>query len=66
MLRSDECWVKTAMRLEQMIVGEVLEVLTTDEVSKVDLPAWCLETGNELISIVDGGDVYKIYIRKRV
>lgn len=58
--------VKTAMKLEQMSVGEVLEVLTTDVISKTDLPTWCEETGNELISVEDEGEVFKIYIRKKV
>jgi len=57
--------VKTAMRLEAMNVDQVLEVLTTDSISKADLPAWCKETGNELLSVKDEGEVFKIYIRKR-
>lgn len=58
--------VKTAMHLERMEVGQMLLVLTTDNISKTDLPAWCRETGNECVSMVDEGEVFKIYIRKRV
>ncbi|HEX21745.1 MAG TPA: sulfurtransferase TusA family protein [Actinobacteria bacterium] len=57
--------VKTAMRLETMDTDQILEVLTTDSISKVDLPAWCKETGNELVTVKDEGEVFKIYIRKR-
>jgi len=56
--------VKTAMQLEKMEIGEVLEVITTDEISKVDLPLWCEQTGNELIEIVEAGETFHIFIRK--
>lgn len=57
--------VKTAMELEKMEIGQVLEVLTTDQLSKKDLPAWCKETGNELICAIDDGNIYRIRIRKK-
>ncbi len=56
--------VKTAMQLEKMEIGEVLEVITTDEVSKVDLPLWCRQTGNELVEIVEDKQAFHIFVRK--
>ncbi len=56
--------VKTSLRLESMAIGETLEVITTDEISKADLPEWCKQTGNELIEIVERDGVIHIYIRK--
>lgn len=56
--------VRTSLKLEQMGLGEVVEVLTTDEVSKRDLPAWCKNTGHELLGIEEEGDIYKIFIKK--
>lgn len=56
--------VKTAMQLEKMELGEVLEVITTDEVSKVDLPLWCKQTGNELVDIVEDNETFRIFVRK--
>jgi len=56
--------VKTAMELEKLDLGQVLEVITTDEVSKVDLPEWCKQTGNELIEIVESDGAFHIFIRK--
>lgn len=56
--------VKTAMQLEKMELGEVLEVITTDEVSKVDLPLWCKQTGNELVDIVEDNETFHIFVRK--
>ncbi len=56
--------VKTAMELEKMKKGEIIEVLTSDHISKKDLPAWCKETGNSLVAVDDDGEVFKIKIRK--
>ncbi|MBI2412594.1 MAG: sulfurtransferase TusA family protein [Deltaproteobacteria bacterium] len=56
--------VKTALALEQMGVGEVLEVLTDDPVSKRDLPVWAESTGNKLLGIKEEEKTIKIYLRK--
>ncbi len=57
--------VKTSLKLESMAIGETLEVITTDEISKVDLPEWCRQTGNELIELVESDGAIHIYIRKK-
>jgi len=56
--------VKTAIKLEGMSPGEILEVVTTDEISKTDLPKWCEETGNTCVSVSDAADGFHIVIRK--
>jgi TusA-related sulfurtransferase len=56
--------VKTALELEQMKTGEVLEVLTDDPVSRKDLPVWAEATGNVLLGINDEDNTIKIYIKK--
>lgn len=56
--------VKTALALEQMSLGEVLEVLTDDPVSKKDLPVWAQSTGNELLGITEEDKTIKIYLKK--
>lgn len=58
--------VKTCLQLEKMEKGQILEVITTDPVSQTDLPAWCKNTGNELVSIKHDGDVAHIFIKKLV
>lgn len=57
--------VKTALELEKLAPGEVLEVITTDPVSQVDLPKWCQETGNCLLQVKKEADVFHIYIQKK-
>lgn len=56
--------VKTAIAIEQMGLGQILEVITDDPVSKRDLPVWAQNTGNELLQIKEEDKVIKIYLRK--
>jgi len=57
--------IKTKKAIEQMEPGQVLEILASDPGAKEDFPAWCKQTGHELLEIIEGGDVIKIYIRKK-
>ena len=54
----------TANKLKELELGQVLEVLADDEGIKVDAPAWCRATGNELLGIEEEAGGYKIYIKK--
>lgn len=56
--------VKTALALEQMEAGQVIEVLTDDPVSRRDLPLWAQNTGNELLEIKEEDKIIKIYLKK--
>ena len=56
--------VKTALALEQMETGEVLEVITDDPVSRRDLPVWAESTGNVLLGLKDEDKTIKIYLKK--
>ena len=58
--------VKTAQKIKEMQVGQVLEVLATDEGIKEDMPAWCRATGNEYLGVEGSGGEYKVYIRRLV
>ena len=56
--------VKTAKEVKNMRVGEVLEILATDEGIKTDMPAWCKATGQEFLGTDVDGEEYKVYIKK--
>jgi len=56
--------VKTALELERMGPGEVLEVLTDDPVSKKDLPVWAESTGNMVLDIKEEERTIRIYVKK--
>jgi len=44
--------------------GQVLEMLSTDPGSKNDIHAWARRTGNELVEVVENGNVIKFYLKK--
>ena len=58
--------LKTAQKIKEVDMGEVLEGLSDDEGAREDFPAWCDQTGNELLGIKEEGDTLKFYIRRKV
>lgn len=56
--------VKTALALEGMHAGQVIEILTDDPISKRDLPVWAEATGNKLLEIKEEDKMVKIYLKK--
>lgn len=56
--------IQTAKRLKELRVGEVLEILSTDEGIIEDMPAWCKMTGHEYLGLEKDGESYRVYIRK--
>lgn len=56
--------LKTSMKIKELKIGQVLEVLADDEGIKEDMPAWCKSTGNDYLGLERDGDVFKVYVRK--
>ncbi|WP_020375316.1 sulfurtransferase TusA family protein [Sulfobacillus thermosulfidooxidans] len=50
--------------IRQEPVGTVFEVWSTDGGSAKDIPEWVKRAGQELLSNVQDGDVYKIQVKK--
>ncbi|MFV0391367.1 MAG: sulfurtransferase TusA family protein [Paludibacteraceae bacterium] len=48
-------------------IGEddVMEVLSADEGTKVDIPKWCSKQGHEYLGFVEENGYFKIYLRKQ-
>jgi tRNA 2-thiouridine synthesizing protein A len=57
--------LKTAQKIKEVEVGQVLELLTDDEGAREDVPAWCDQTGNEFLGMEEEGDTLKFYIRRK-
>ncbi len=57
--------VETNRAVKQMQPGQVLEVISTDVGSKMDIPAWCNRTGNKLIASEERGGKFYYYVRRR-
>lgn len=57
--------VKTALALDKLKVGEVLEVIADDPTSRRDLPRWVETTGHQLVSVVEEGEkLTRVFIKK--
>jgi tRNA 2-thiouridine synthesizing protein A len=44
--------------------GEVYEVLSSDEGSKTDIPAWVQKAGHDMVSVVDEDGFRRFVVRK--
>ena len=56
--------IQTAIKIKGMKVGQVLEVTSTDEGIKGDMPAWCRMSGQEYLGMEEGDGVIRVYVRK--
>lgn len=56
--------IRTQKKAGRMAPGEVLELLADDAGVEVDIPAWCLSTGNEYLGILKEVDVYRVFVRR--
>jgi len=50
--------------LKNVEVGGLLKVIATDPGSVKDMPAFCTQTGNELVEWADEGGVYTFIIKR--
>jgi tRNA 2-thiouridine synthesizing protein A len=57
--------VKTSVKIKEIEVGEVLEVIATDEGIKEDMPAWCEATGHEFLGVDESEGEYRVYVRRK-
>lgn len=56
--------VKTAEKIKDLKIGQVLEVISDDEGIKEDMPAWCKRTGNEFLRREEREGEYRVYVKK--
>jgi tRNA 2-thiouridine synthesizing protein A len=56
--------LRTKEALEEMVNGQVLEVISTDTGSLKDIAAFCKQTGNELLETVELHLTYTFLIKK--
>lgn len=45
-------------------VGDVIEVLSSDQGSRTDIPAWIAKAGHELVEVVDEDGFARFVVRK--
>lgn len=56
--------IRTQDRIREIEPGEVLLLLADDSGVEVDIPAWCMSTGNEYLGLVAGDEAYRVYVRR--
>lgn len=56
--------VKAKLALEELVPGEVLQVLATDPASPSDFVSFCRETGNKLLKSERQGKVFAFLVEK--
>jgi len=57
--------LRTKKTLAEMQTGEVLKLKATDSGATHDIPAFCKQTGNELIATDNEGDTMIFYVKRR-
>jgi TusA-related sulfurtransferase len=45
--------------------GEVMEILSADEGTRVDIPKWCAKQGHEYLGTLEENGYYKIFMKKK-
>jgi len=56
--------LKTKERMDQIAVGEVLEVLADDPASKPDITAWAKRAGQQILTIEKTREGFRFLIQK--
>ncbi len=44
--------------------GQIMEVLSSDEGTKKDLPKWCKKKNHELLGTIDEAGYFRIFLKK--
>jgi len=55
---------RTRMELDDMKIGEILEVLADDPAAEADIRALAKNLGQELLSVTNEGNTVRILIKK--
>lgn len=59
--------VKLKLEIEKVELNQVVELLADDPGVLEDLPAWCKETNNKLLSLKKNNeDIFVAYVEKKV
>ena len=56
--------LKSKKAIDALEPGQILEVLGTDEGSRIDLPGWCERVGHTYLGVKEEGSYFKFYIKK--
>lgn len=57
--------VRANLVMQELAVGEVIEIIATHPDSATDIPGWCHHSGNTLVHSEVHDSTYRYYVRKR-
>ena len=57
--------VKLSVAIKEVPVGEVIQVIATEEAFPPDAESWCRNTGNELLSSEESDGEFTVRIRRK-
>lgn len=55
----------SAKAAKELAVGETMLIEATDNGARSDIPAWCDQTGNELVESSEDAGVMRFLVRKK-
>lgn len=50
--------------IKQVEIGEIIEVLSSDESSAKDIPEWVKKAGHELVDVIKEDEYWRIIVKK--
>ncbi len=56
--------ILTKKRVEQLKVGEVLEIIADDPVAPQNIDAWAKKSGNKLLAVKQDGKIFNVFVRR--
>ena len=56
--------IRTQDRIGEIPGGGVLLLLADDAGVEIDIPAWCISTGNEYLGLLKEAERYRVFVRK--
>jgi tRNA 2-thiouridine synthesizing protein A len=56
--------IKTAEKIKELTVGQVLEIIADDEGIVDDMPNWCKLTGQKFLRVEKTEDQFQAYVQK--
>jgi tRNA 2-thiouridine synthesizing protein A len=56
--------IQTKAKMDELEIGQVLEVIADDKGIQSDMPAWCHSTGNEFLGFDEENGEYRVYVKK--
>ncbi len=56
--------IRVQYRIAELDPGQVLVLHADDMGVEVDIPAWCLSTGNEFLGMIKDETAYRVFVRR--